>query len=666
MNILPTRYQQNSLLSVASYPSYSSLDAKIELTVFQDSVVDQESFQAEASSTNPICDNPTWFHCLFTFFLHKQVHWLRQDAALYDEPDKTVEEREHRSLAGCIRHWVYDPVGKNNNNKVRNYYLMALYIGVAVGLHIVVFKLIIERGLDLIWDTIPHALDHVFDQLGLPMFLYVPIIMSTGSAVCGVLFEKLSADGMPDKNSLLNDLHQNGRLSCKHLCPLICLSTIAMWSGLPLGPELPLLIIFAMFGSEVSEILGLDAEQSRFLLYFSMSAAIGAFFHFPIGAFMFVMEVPHRTGVFHRMGRLHAQLIGPCATASLSATIVHCYVTGKPVERLFSLPHMPENLSCTIPIVVFLAVYIGNGFGQRYLTVTTTLKKAVHGVADHLQPTNSLLPKSVEESKITKNKHEQTDESDYFSLQLDNRGQKATIRIYQYKLLVHGITCWFVGIVVSMVCLVLPHCFSWGEAQLQNLFDNGTSELPFFGKGSNLLSPYATCMPNKEGLSIGCLIAIPIARTFIVGLTLGTGIRCGHFWGPIFGGAAVGQVTVHLLGLVGFNLPYAGLFLMCTMASAHVVIFRSPLGIAFLLMQSAGYDIVASVAVLSAAHISLFLSRDAIFYKSQRDHTPVFADNNSIDTGVERNNNNASKLIKKESPPAAQKFAKSGCIEIHV
>ena len=664
MNILPTSYQQNSLLSIASHPNYSSLDTKIELTVLQDSTTYQESFQADTSSTIPSADDRTWFHCLFTFFLDRQVHWLRQDAALYDEPDKTVEERKHRTLAGCIRHWVYDPVGIDNI-KVRNYYLMALCVGVAVGLHIVVFKLIIEWGLDLIWETFPHALEDVFTQLGLPMYLYVPLIMSTGSAMCGVLFEKLSADGMPDKNSLLDDLHQSGRISCKHLFPLVCLSTIAMWSGLPLGPELPLLLIFAMFGSQVSEILGLDAAQSRFVLYFSMSAAMGAFFHFPIGAFMFVVEVPHRMGVIHRMGRLHAQLIGPCAMASLSATIVHCYLTGTPVKRMFNLPHIPETLSCTIPLVVFLAVYIGNGFGKLYLAVTTTFKKEVHGIADRVLPPNSLPLQSLEGNKVTNDEHEQTDQCDYFSHALDRRGQKATTRVFEYKLIVHGTACWLVGLIVSMVCLVLPHCFSWGEAQLQNIFDNGTSEVPFFGKESPILSPFATCMPNEHGFSIFCLIAIPIARTCIIGLLLGTGIRCGHFWGPTFGGAAVGQLTVHLLGLVGINLPYAGLFLLCTMASAHVVIFRSPLGIAFLLMQSAGYDIVASVAVLSAAHISLFISRDAIFYKSQRDHTPVFADNNSIDTNADCDNGSR-KLIEKQSPPSAQKLSKLGYIEIHV
>jgi len=636
MNTTSSSYQ-NTRLTATAQPSYSSFAVKIEHPEHKDYVA-FDVYQSQETETTDECstthqddddDAPpsslspaitaSWFHIFFTLFLGNTVQWLRQDSALYDELDKTVLERERRTVAACIRFWLYDPVAPQRN-KIKNYYLMALCVGVAVGLRIVLFKQVVEWGLDFVWETVPEMLERwgVFGLLRLPSYLYVPMVVSTACVFCGVAFEKLN--DMPDQNSLLQDLDQKGRISTKHLWPLVYLSITAMCCGLPLGPELPLLLIFAMFGSQVSDMLGLNKEQSRFMLYFSMSAAIGAFFHFPIGAFWFVVEVPHRMGVFHRMGRIHVELVGPCAMASLAATVTHCYLTGTPVERMFDLPRIPQDLSCAIPLVVLLAVYLGNGFGKFYLKVTMHCKKTVHGVPDALFPGAA----ATASDPLALSYDEQTEEVDYFSSELDRRSRDATARAQRRKLVAHGVTCWFVGLTISVVCLVFPHCFSWGEAQLQNIFDNGTTSLPFFGQDSPLVAPYATCMPTEDGLSTWCLTAIPLAKTLIIGLILGTGIRCGHFWGPAYGGAAVGQLAVHLLGLLGVTLPYTGIFLISVMASAHVVIFRSPLGIAFLLMQSAGYDIIASVAVMTAAHISLYISRDAIFYKAQKDHQPVF------------------------------------------
>ena len=609
---------QHSYQNTAASHNYTKplFALKSQIAAPQDQFLPEidETSQTTAETSAPCSTPPSWFHWLLSLALGSFVQWLRHDAARHYEPGETFQERKHRSIAGYVRRWFYDPI----DCTIQNYYLMALAVGIAVGLSIVVLKQLIEWGIDLVWETLPKWLVHqgVLGSL-VPSYLYLPVVVTAGCVGCGLSFEKYKTD-MPDQNSLLEDLDQKGRISSKRLWPLLYLSTIVMWCGLPLGPELPLLLIFAMFGSDVSETLGLDKNQSRLVLYFSMAAAIGAFFHFPIGAFWFVVEVPHRMGVFHRMGRLHAQLVGPCAAASLTATVVHCYLTGTPVERMFDLPGIPEDLSCAIPVVVLLAAYLGNCFGKLYSASIMKLKTTVQGIPDFLFPGSATTV--MDQSALIF--EDQDSEEEYFSFDFGRRNREATARA---KLLAHGVTCLVVGLIISAVYLVFPHCFSWGEAQLQNMFDNGSTELPFFGDGSPFLSPFAMCMPTEDGLGGWCLTAIPVAKTLIIGLVLGTGIRCGHFWGPIYGAAAIGQLVLHLFdSLLGVTMPYAGLFLICVMASAHVVIFRSPLGISYLLMQSAGYDIIASAAVLTAALISLSMSRDAVFYKAQKDHVPIY------------------------------------------
>jgi hypothetical protein len=109
-----------------------------------------------------------------------------------------------------------------------------------------------------------------------------------------------------------------------------------------------------------------------------------------------------------------------------------------------------------------------------------------------------------------------------------------------------------------------------------------------------------------------------------MGIVLGTSIQCCHFWGPAYVGAFVGQLALHLAGVFGLtSSDNSGLFLLCITASSHVVTHCSRLWISYLLMQSAGYDIIASTAVLVAAHASLYLSRDVVVYMSQYDHTRV-------------------------------------------
>jgi hypothetical protein len=86
--------------------------------------------------------------------------------------------------------------------------------------------------------------------------------------------------------------------------------------------------------------------------------------------------------------------------------------------------------------------------------------------------------------------------------------------------------------------MFLPHVMFWGEAQLQTMIDKGRTPLPVFGQSDEptaALAALGQCMVGQgenSGFSVGCSMAIILAKIFVTGVSLGTGIVGGHFWAP--------------------------------------------------------------------------------------------------------------------------------------
>jgi H+/Cl- antiporter ClcA len=103
------------------------------------------------------------------------------------------------------------------------------------------------------------------------------------------------------------------------------------------------------------------------------------------------------------------------------------------------------------------------------------------------------------------------------------------------------------GIVVGITGIFLPQVMFWGEAQLQTMIDQGRTPLPIFQDDGPIasLAAKAYCMVDQDddsGFSLGCSVAIILAKIWVTGLSLGTGIvggvslSCGVVLGvnPIF------------------------------------------------------------------------------------------------------------------------------------
>jgi hypothetical protein len=127
-----------------------------------------------------------------------------------------------------------------------------------------------------------------------------------------------------------------------------------------------------------------------------------------------------------------------------------------------------------------------------------------------------------------------------------------------------------------------------------------SQQLPIFGLGDEPtadLTALAFCMIDptdgaavRAGYSMGCSALITIAKIVVTGLSLGTGIIGGHFWGPLFTGAAAAHFFSDLVKWLGLRFglntslaAYPCVVILCTMASTHVVTFRAHMAIMLIL-----------------------------------------------------------------------------------
>lgn len=197
----------------------------------------------------------------------------------------------------------------------------------------------------------------------------------------------------------------------------------------------------------------------------------------------------------------------------------------------------------------------------------------------------------------------------------------------------------------------------WGEAQLQTLIDKGRTPLPIFGQEDEptaALTALGYCMIDpddsaavREGFGMGCSFVITIAKIVTTGLSLGTGIIGGHFWGPLFSGCAASHFLTDLTRLLDRTTGFGGglaaypcVTILCTMGSTHVVTFRAHTAIMLILTLTisafdpeddsnltavAGdYSAVFPLLVISV-FVSLMISRQSVFYDTQRSRGDIMA-----------------------------------------
>jgi len=96
-----------------------------------------------------------------------------------------------------------------------------------------------------------------------------------------------------------------------HAAPTCLLGQFTIMAGVPIGPELAVLVIAASLADIVVGRLPLSAPIRRVLLLGTMISALSTFFRVPMGALVFTLELPHRFGIeYYEVRRTRGAAVG--------------------------------------------------------------------------------------------------------------------------------------------------------------------------------------------------------------------------------------------------------------------------------------------------------------------------------------------------------------------
>ena len=459
---------------------------------------------------------------------------------------------------------------------------------------------------------------------------------------------------IPDQNEWIETIHRVGVLRHDTFFSIILTATGGMASGLSLGPELPLVLSSGMVGSYLALKTHQSILSARVLNRTAGSAAIAGFFGFPMAGAMFVLELPHQ------MGLQYFEAISPATIASIVAVLVNRMVTGNEIKGYFNYPWMADSLPSHLFYIAVIYGLYGAAIGVAYAEGVKKLKTWTHDWFHHQHDdhhddhghsgsidANGIgdESKGLLSGKTKAQNRKKKSEKDSGIVALWNKISSLGIKDEPTRAAVVGVLA---GALTGVICMFVPHNLFWGEAQLQTLIDKGKTPLPFFGEGDEptaIMTAYGYCMTDPEdeqasGFGMGCAATIAITKTITIGLSIGTGIIGGHFWGPLFIGCAAGHFFTDVMGIfnewVGLGpsealATYPCVAILCIMGSTHVVTFRAHLAIMLILtltintFEGGGdYSAVFPLLVVSC-FVSLMLTRSHIFYKQQRCRGDIIA-----------------------------------------
>lgn len=159
------------------------------------------------------------------------------------------------------------------------------------------------------------------------------------------------------------------------------------------------------------------------------------------------------------------------------------------------------------------------------------------------------------------------------------------------------------------------------------------------------MTAYGYCMMDPDddraqvqGFSIACTGMMSLTKILTIGLSLGTGVCGGHFWGPLYTGCAAAHFFVDIIAYFADDFVIAKqisafpcIAIICIMGSTHVVTYRCHTAIMLVLTltitsftteqktgSTAGdYSAVFPLLVV-ACFVPLMLARGTVFYATQR------------------------------------------------
>jgi len=573
-----------------------------------------------------------------------------------------------------VMFFLFDPLNPELTSTQQ--FCWACLIGAFFGVLTACWGFVIEGCVDIMWEKVPETLlewgwfTDLEGAFPLPHYMWVCPMVCGGVLAC---ITALLPKPIPDQNEWIYTLHKYGVMESDTFVNLILTATAGMASGLSLGPELPLVLASGMVGSWLGLRLRQSILSARVLNLTAGAAAIGGFFGFPMAGALFVLELPHQ------MGLQYFEALSPATISSIVAVLVNRMVTGNDIKGYFNYPFLTASLPSHIFYIAILYGVVGAIIGIIYADGVKWLKTWVHDWFhyheehhhddEHHDEHHDEGEDNGDDGDGERSRHENGEDVPLVGkpgLVAKLPPKKTAAQkcgdclkpVTHFSIRYEPLRAFVVGIIAGgltgLICMFLPHNLFWGEAQLQTIIDNGRTPLPVFGEGDEptaMLTAYGYCMIDPEdeeavaaGFSWQCMGMISFTKILTIGLSIGTGIIGGHFWGPLYTAAAGSRFFLDLMVMMtnrfGFGATlstYPCVAILCIMGSAHVVTFRAHMAIMLILTLTISaftpeddsgastkdeyvggdYSAVFPLLVVSC-FVSLMTTRSHQFYKKQQ------------------------------------------------
>ncbi len=275
---------------------------------------------------------------------------------------------------------------RNKGPGTVQFWLVALFIGVASGIAAVLFRLSIaalQRALYGVEDV--HRLHSYAQSLA---WYWVVLIPTLGGVVVGLVLNRFTDDGAVRSVADVIEgaaLHE-GRVEIREGVASALVSLITLSSGGSSGREGPVVHMAAVISSWVAERLHANGITGRELLGCGVAAAVSASFNAPIAGALFAHEVVLR--------HFAIRTFAPVAIASVAGTVINRLEFGNitefvlPAEQAFRFyVELPAFLllgiySAFIAVVLMKSIFWADDFGtwvQERLSIPSWLRPAIAG-----------------------------------------------------------------------------------------------------------------------------------------------------------------------------------------------------------------------------------------------------------------------------------------------
>jgi H+/Cl- antiporter ClcA len=295
------------------------------------------------------------------------------------------------------------------------------------------------------------------------------------------------------------------------------------------------------------------------------------------------------------MGLQYFEALSPATVSSIVAVLTNRLVVGNDVTGYYSYPF----LTTTLPSGIFTSAIVYGFFGAAVGVAYAVGCKKFKTLAHDLFPSPAIPTTNSGDDDTPRRMN--GEQKPLLEGQDSKKGTRHVpdspgVLLRLWKAVRIAFAGCVIGAIVGGIGMFIPHSMFWGEAQLQTLIDKGRTPLPVFGIAGEAtvdLVALGRCMIDgrdaaavRAGFGIECSFAISVAKIITTGLSLGTGIVGGQFWGPLFVGCSSGHFLTEAVSLFSKTTGYGGslsrypcLVILCVMGSAHVVTYRAHMAI---------------------------------------------------------------------------------------